>query len=115
IPELSRFEITPAITDAIERAASWLASESGLAPDHRVGMMGISFSGGLSVVAAGRPSLTGHVAYVFSFGGHDDLPRVLRYLCTGLEPYPAHQLRLKDDGGPGGGERPFARTPHDYG
>src|SRR5204863_9689283 len=84
IPDLSRFAITPAITDAIEQTAGWLAGQSEFAPDARVGMMGISFSGGLSVVAAGRPSLQGHVAYVFSFGGHADLPRVLKYLCTGL-------------------------------
>ena len=55
-------------------------------------MMGISFSGGLSIVAAGRPSLANRVAYVFSFGGHDDLPRVLRYLCTGTAAYP-HERR----------------------
>src|SRR5205809_931240 len=54
IPELSQFEITPAITDAIEQSAGWLASDSGLAPDHHVGMIGISFSGGLSIIAAGR-------------------------------------------------------------
>jgi hypothetical protein len=64
--------------------------------------MGISFSGGLSIVAAGRPSLAAKVAYVFSFGGHDDLPRVLRYLCTGVEPYPSglripELVRLKAD------------------
>jgi pimeloyl-ACP methyl ester carboxylesterase len=47
-------------------------------------MMGVSFSGGLSLVAAGRPSLQGRVAYVFSFGGHHDLPRVVRYSCTGI-------------------------------
>jgi hypothetical protein len=46
--------------------------------------MGISFAGGLSVVAAGRPALRDHVAYVFSFGGHGDMQRVLRYLCSGL-------------------------------
>src|SRR5438270_1619513 len=108
IPELSQFEITPAITDAIERAGTWLALESGFAPDHAVGLMGISFSGGLSIVAAGRPSLAGHVAYVFAFGGHDDLPRVLRYLCTGSEPYPPHELGLQSD-------RPFVLAPHDYG
>ena len=108
IPELSRFEITPAITDAIERAAGWLALESGLAREQAVGLMGISFSGGLSIVAAGRPSLAGHVAYVFAFGGHDDLSRVLRYLCTGSEPYPAHELGVQSD-------RPFVLAPHDYG
>ena len=56
IPELSRFELTPAVTDHIETAAAWLAS-SELAPSGRIGLMGISFSGGLAVVAAGRPAL----------------------------------------------------------
>jgi len=117
VPELSRFEITPAITDTIERTAGWLATESGLAPDRRVALMGISFSGGLSLVAAGRPSLAERVAYVLSFGGHDDLPRVLRYLCTGQEPYPSHQvgIRLKPDRTGDATDHPFTRAPHDYG
>jgi dienelactone hydrolase len=121
IPELSRFEITPAITDSIEQSANWLASDAGLAPDHKVGMIGVSFSGGLSIVAAGRPSLAGRVAFAFSLGGHDDLPRVLRYLCTGSEPYPSGQIRLTPDPGNSGGadplrsDQPFVRAPHDYG
>jgi len=85
IQELSRFEVTPTVTDRIEDAAVWLAAESGMAPSGRVGLMGISFSGGLAVVAAGRASLRDRLLYVFSFGGHDDLRRVLEYFCTGLE------------------------------
>jgi dienelactone hydrolase len=100
IPELSRFEITPALTDQIEQTALWLATESGLAPAGRIGMMGMSFSGGLSIVAAGRPALRDRVVFVFAFGGHDDLPRVLRYLCTGIETGAAADAR---------------RAPHDYG
>ena len=73
----------------------WLSSDAGLAPDRKVGLMGISFSGGFSVVAAGRPSMADRVAFVFSFGGHADLPRVLRYLCTGVEPRPGNQVRLR--------------------
>jgi dienelactone hydrolase len=111
IPELSRFEITPAITDTIEQAAGWIASNETLAPDHRTAMLGISFSGGLSLVAAGRPSLADHVAYVMSFGGHDDLPRVLRYLCTGSEPMPTREFRLPGDQA----TDVFTRPPHDYG
>ena len=110
IPELSRFTITPDITDTIEQAAGWLAGESGLAADHHVGLMGISFSGGLAVIAAGRPSLAGRVAFVFSFGGHDDLPRVLRYLCTGIEPAPRHEIQLAGDR-----SGVIVRAPHDYG
>ncbi len=97
LPDLKRYSITPQTTDMIEDAAVWLSGPSGYSPDHRVGMMGISFAGGLSVVAAARPSLRGRVAFVMSFGGHGDLPRTLRYLCTGLQP----------DGA--------VRPPHDYG
>jgi dienelactone hydrolase len=112
IPELSRFDIAPSITDAIEDAGIWLSSDTALAPDRRVGLMGISFSGGLSVIAAGRPTLTGRVAYVFALGGHDDLPRVLRYLCTGQEPRPVPKVQLaSSDGTPD----PFVLAPHDYG
>src|SRR5262249_55418473 len=83
--------------DMIEDAALWAASRPELAPDGRVGLMGISFAGGLSVVAAGRPSLADKVAFTFSLGGHGDLARVLAFLCTGVQP----------DGQP--------RKPHDYG
>jgi dienelactone hydrolase len=112
IPELAEFEISPAITDAIEQAGVWLADESGLAPDHKVALMGISFSGGLSIVAAGRPALANRVAYVFSLGGHDDLPRVLRYLCTGREPRPAPKVHLAADTRE---NDTFVLSPHDYG
>jgi dienelactone hydrolase len=108
IPELSRFELTAAIPDAIEQAALWLASESGLAADRHIALIGISFSGGLSIVAAARPSIASRVESVVAIGGHDDLPRVLRFLCTGSEPYPSHQLG-------GGASQPFVRQPNDLG
>jgi dienelactone hydrolase len=97
LPDLKAYAITPRTTDHIEDAARWLAHDSGLAADGRIGLMGISFAGGLSLVAATRPTLRDRVAFVMSFGGHGDLPRTLRYLCTGEVP--------------GGGSRP----PHDYG
>lgn len=109
IPELSRFDIRPMVTDRIEQAAAWMATESGLAPSGRIGLMGISFSGGLSVVAAGRQSLRNHLLYVLSSGGHDDLRRVLEYSCTGIEgearPHLRLELRAMTATGP----------PHDYG
>src|SRR4029077_11341025 len=72
---------------------------------------GISFSGGLSVIAAGRPSLANRVAYVFSLGAHAALPRVLRYLCTGREVRPSPDVQLGISGGAGA----FVLPPHDYG
>lgn len=100
IPELSRFEVTPVATDRIEAAARWLATDSGLATTGRIGLMGISFSGGLAIVAAGRASVRQHLRYVFSFGGHDDLRRVLEYFCTGSQ---------------GDTITKAAPAPHDYG
>jgi len=117
IPQLAAFDISPALTDSIEQAALWLGNDSGLTRDRKIGLLGISFSGGLSIVAAGRRSLEGRISHVFAFGGHDDLPRVLKYLCTGQEPYPPHQLRLRTDATDGASDpnAPFTRPPHDYG
>jgi pimeloyl-ACP methyl ester carboxylesterase len=118
IPELSRFEIAPAITSEIEAAALWL-SELSTKPgatggDGRIGLIGISFSGGLSVVAAGRATLRDRIAFVLSLGGHDDLPRVVRYLCLGTEARPPHQLRLTLDATKDVADPLFVRPPHDY-
>jgi len=97
LTDLTHYRITPRTTDMIEDAAVWLSNQRDLARDGRVGMMGISFAGGLSIIAASRPPLRDRVAFVMSFGGHGDLPRTLRYLCTGVEA--------------DGSKRP----PHDYG
>jgi hypothetical protein len=56
IPELRQFMISPAITDAIEQSGSSRRAIR-FASDGRVGMIGIGFSGGPTLVAAGRPGL----------------------------------------------------------
>ena len=97
LPDLKQYAITPRTTDMIEDATRWVSSQRELAPDGRAGMVGISFGGGLTIAAAGRPALADKVAFALSFGGHGDLPRTLRFLCTGRQP----------DG--------TYRRPHDYG
>jgi pimeloyl-ACP methyl ester carboxylesterase len=97
IDDLLHYRITPKLTDALEDAIRWVGADRALAPDGRLGVIGVSFAGGLSIVAAGRSKASPHVAYVFSFGGHGSLPDVVRFLCTGVQP----------DG--------TRRTPHDYG
>lgn len=84
--DLLRYEITPRLPDMIEDAATWLAARKELAPDGKVSLFGISFSGGLSIVAAGRPGLRDKVAATLSLGGHGELSRVLSFLCTGVLP-----------------------------
>ena len=85
LPDLRHYQLTTQSTDVIEDAVGWMTSRSDLAPDGRIGLIGISFAGGMSLVAAGRPSIRDKLAYIVSFGGHADLPRVLHYLATGEE------------------------------
>jgi dienelactone hydrolase len=111
LPGLVQFRITPALTDSIEQAAVWLATQSGLASTSKIGLIGTSFSGGLSIVAAGRPSLRHHLLYVVSLGGHHDLPRVLHYLCTGVEQFGSSGGFPDEDALATASTR---RPPHDY-
>ena len=82
-PDLTRYRLSTNSTDELEDTIAWASSQAELAPDGRVGIVGFSFSGGLALVAAGRPAVRDRVAFVLSFGGHGDLSRVLRYLCQG--------------------------------
>lgn len=112
-PDLQRFKITPQVTDVIEDAVLWASAQSEYAPDGRVGLLGVSFSGGLAIVAAGRPSIRDRVAFVMSLGGHGDLGRVMHYLCSGevvgdLE-------RAKRSGAVVGADHVGVHPPHDYG
>ncbi len=81
LPDLRHYTITPASTDMIEDVIVWATSRPEIAPDRRVGVVGVSFAGGLALVAAGRPALTGKITALFALGAHADLPRVIRYLC----------------------------------
>jgi dienelactone hydrolase len=102
LPDLQRFRLTPAATDVIEDAVDWLAAHPESAgPDGRVGVIAVSFTGGLSISAAGRPRIRDKVAFVVSLGGHGDLRRVLRFLSTGDAP------RVPGVAPP--------HAPHDYG
>jgi dienelactone hydrolase len=86
LPDLQRYRITPHATDVIEDAVQWMTAQPRLAPDGRIGIVGVSFAGGLSISAAGRPSIRDKVAFIVSFGGHGDLRRVLHYIATGEAP-----------------------------
>ena len=97
LPELREFIVTGRSTDQLEDVTRWAAESPSVAESGRVGLVGVSFGGGLALVAAGRPGLAGRLEVVVSIGGHGDLPRVLRYLCTGELPDGSY------------------REPHDYG
>ena len=112
-PDLQRFRITPAVTDVIEDAIRWASDQAELAPDGRVGVLGVSFSGGLSIVAGGRDRIRDRLAFIVSFGGHGDLSRVMHYLASGevlgdLDAARRSRVVL-------GAEHVQVHPPHDYG
>jgi hypothetical protein len=112
-PDLQRFKITPAVTDTIEDAVRWTSEQAQYRTDGKIGIVGISFSGGLSIVAAGRDSIKERVAFVMSFGGHGDLARAMHYLTTGevlgdLETAKQSSAVL-------GADHVGVHPPHDYG
>lgn len=100
LPDLQQYRLSPDATDVIEDAVAWMAEQSAIAPDGRVGIIAVSFAGGLSVVAAGRERIRDHVAFVVSLGGHGDMRRVMSYLATGTT--------IRVDG-------VEVHPPHDYG
>jgi len=77
IEELARFSIDPGSIDTIGAAAAALRDRLGV----RVGLMGVSFGGGLAVVTAADPRFADHVTFVASVGGHHDLATVLRFFA----------------------------------
>ena len=112
-PDLQRFRITPTSTDIIEDAAKWLASTAARGRrrqdrDARHQLLGRTVDR-----RRGTSRATRRVAFVMSFGGHGDLQRVMRYLCSGNAP----AMPALGDAAPAvsGAEHVSIRPPHDYG
>jgi pimeloyl-ACP methyl ester carboxylesterase len=80
VPELCDYRIDPASVDTIASAAHVLSARLG--GGRPVGVMGLSFAGGLAILAAAEPRTARDIAYVVSVGGHDDMGRVLRFFAT---------------------------------
>ena len=81
LPDLRRYTLTPRATDMMEDVVLWISAHPEIAAEGRVGVVGVSFAGGLALVAAGRPRVAAKITALFALGAHADLPRVIRYLC----------------------------------
>jgi dienelactone hydrolase len=66
-----------------------------------VGVLGISFSGGLALVAATDPQYTDSIAWIATVGAHYDLAHVLHFFATGEAERPDGTFKRM--------------TPHEYG
>jgi dienelactone hydrolase len=77
--DLTDYRITRRGADVLAAAVRRL---SRLCGGDRVGLLGFSFGGGLSLLAARNPDTSEHLSYVASVGGYHDLSRVLTFLLT---------------------------------
>ena len=64
----------------------------------KVGVLGISFGGGLSLMAAANPRYEPYIRFVVSVGAHDDLERVSQFFVTNQIPRPdGTPVKIVDD------------------
>ncbi|MGA6984884.1 MAG: alpha/beta hydrolase [Terriglobales bacterium] len=79
-------ELLPLADYQVDRASIDLIGYSARALSaplrQKVGVLGLSFSGGLSLLAAADPRFAPYIRFVVSVGAHDDLERVSQFLIT---------------------------------
>lgn len=80
LPALADYQIDDRSIPVIGEAARSLSTEMG----RRVGLLGLSFAGGLSLLTAADPRYAPYIEFVVSVGSHDDLERVSGFLVTNM-------------------------------
>ncbi len=95
IAALADYHVDGASIGTIGESTAWLQQRLGTGP---VTIVGVSFAGGLSLLAACDPRYAPHIRALVLMGAYDNLGRVARFLATSqaefpdgrLEPYAAH-------------------------
>jgi len=85
LPEVAGYEIKPVSIDEIAAAATDLAQRMNTPC---VGVLGLSFAGGLALQAASDPATSQHICYVVAVGAHEDMSRVMQFFATDRAQYP---------------------------
>jgi acetyl esterase/lipase len=98
LPDIKDYHVGANSIATIGDSAAWLSKQDGGRP---VGVMGLSFSGGLSLMAASDPVYRPAFKFVVAVGSQDEMSRVAEYYRTG------------EDTRPNGGEETL--PPHEYG
>jgi pimeloyl-ACP methyl ester carboxylesterase len=98
IDALADYHVDAASISTIGESPAWLQQRLGTGP---VTVIGVSFAGSLSLLAACDPHYAPHIRALLLMGAYDDLARVSRFLATS-------QAELPD-----GRRVPY--TAHDYG
>lgn len=90
VSELSSYRVSPRALQTVRQATE----EYALARGTKVGLMGISFAGGLSLVAAADPALGRHLTFVAAVGAHHNLRRVADFFSGSEVSGPAGDVAL---------------------
>ncbi len=95
VAALADYHVDGASIGTIGESTAWLQQRLGTGP---VTTVGVSFAGGLSLLAACDPRYAPHIRALVLMGAYDNLARVVRFLATSqaefpdgrVEPYAAH-------------------------
>jgi pimeloyl-ACP methyl ester carboxylesterase len=98
VDAIADYRVVPESIDVIGKSAQELGRIDGRP---QVGVLGLSFAGGLSLMAAADPKYADSICFVAAVGAQDDVQRVEHYLVEGRTEWP--------DG------RPLTTPPHEYG
>jgi dienelactone hydrolase len=85
LPDIKDYHVGANSIATIGDAAQWMARQNGGRP---VGVMGLSFSGGLALLAAADPVYGPSVRFVVAVGSQNQMSRVAEYYRTGTDVRP---------------------------
>jgi pimeloyl-ACP methyl ester carboxylesterase len=93
--DLTDYRVTPQTIDVIGDSAMVLSTRMNQA----VGVIGLSFAGGLSLLTAAKPEYAPKIGFVLAIGSHDDMGRVARFFAVNVitrpdsaeTPFQAHE------------------------
>jgi pimeloyl-ACP methyl ester carboxylesterase len=85
VKELSDYKVAPHSIETVGVAVDSLRTRLG---SSKVGLMGMSFGGGISLLAASDARWVDRVSFVVAVGAHDDLGRVSRFFINDEIPEP---------------------------
>jgi dienelactone hydrolase len=85
LPGIKDYHVDAGTIATIGDSAAWMAAQQDGKP---AGILGLSFSGGLSLLAAADPRWHRDIQFVVAVGSQDNMARVADYYRTGNDPRP---------------------------
>ena len=81
LTDLADYRVSPRTVDTIGQAAQALCAKLN---EPSVGVVGVSFAGGLALLAADRPEYADKIGLVLAVGAHDDMTRVAHFFAANM-------------------------------